>query len=240
MSNTTSADTASAKVAAANAPRPERPRPEFIAAQLRKPAGEFAPRIAQNMDSVNEPLFDLTLRCMDLAETRNLLEIGFGSGKFLPRLFVHHPHLKVTGVDYSPEMVSLAAMNNDDLIAAGRLTLQAGRSDDLPLADASFDAAFANMVIYFWDQPARDLREVRRVLTPGGTFYTGFRPPKSFQNAPFARFGFTHYEPEEWQAMVEKNSFRVTRIERRLDPVMETNGQKIQMESVCVVAQKAA
>jgi hypothetical protein len=64
-----------------------RPDPAFIAEQLRKPSGSFAPNIARKMDHVNEPLFDLTLEPMWLTDNESILEIGFGSGSFFPKIF---------------------------------------------------------------------------------------------------------------------------------------------------------
>ncbi len=56
-----------------------KPDPAQIAQQLRKPAGASAKNIADKMDQVNEPLFDLTLETMQLIDGESILEIGFGS-----------------------------------------------------------------------------------------------------------------------------------------------------------------
>lgn len=214
------------------------PPPDFIAAQLRKPSGNFAANIAANMDKTNEPLFDLTLQSMRLQGGERLLEIGFGSGRFMPKLFRQRDHLALTGVDYSPDMVSMAGMINADLIQSGRLCLQEASSEHLPFEDASFDIVFCNMVIYFWDRPEAHLCEVWRVLKPEGKFYTGFRAKACMRDAPFTKFGFTLYDPEEWQAILERNGFSLIRTDSTLDPELDVNGQKLQLESICMVAQK--
>jgi ubiquinone/menaquinone biosynthesis C-methylase UbiE len=211
---------------------------DFIAAQLRKPSGDFAANIAQNMDKANELLYDLTLQSMALRGDERVLEIGFGSGTFMHRLFAQHDHLKVNGVDYSPEIVELATAKNSDLVKSGRLTLQEGSSEQLPFPDEIFDVVFSNMVIFFWDRPEAHLHEAWRVLKPGGKLYTGFRTKQSMMNFPFVKYGFTLYEPDEWQALLENNGFKVLRTDEKLDPPMEVNGHKFQMDSVCVVAEK--
>ena len=214
------------------------PRPDFIAAQLRKPSGDFANTIAQNMDKSNEPLYDLTLQSMDLQGQQQVLEIGFGSGRFIHKLFARDPQVKLTGLDYSPEMVELARTVNSELVRSGSLKLEEGSSDHMPFEAGTFDIVYSNMVIYFWDDPARHLREVGRVLKSGGTFHTGFRTAQSMQG-PFAQFGFTFYEPDEWQALLEKHGFKALGTSRQMDPAMVVpTGQRIQLESVCVVAQK--
>lgn len=214
------------------------PNFEFIAAQLRKPSGDFAPNIAQNMDKANEAQFDLTLQSMDLRPGQHLLEIGFGSGHFIPKVFAKEPAVTLTGLDYSPEIVAIAEAANPSLVQSGKLTLQEGSSSQMPFDSDSFDIVYSNMVIFFWDKPEDHLREVRRVLKPGGQLYSGFRTKKSMLSFPFVRFGFHLYEPEEWQSILEHNGFHVIRTDRQQDAPQTVNGQPLQLESVCVVAQK--
>jgi ubiquinone/menaquinone biosynthesis C-methylase UbiE len=190
------------------------------------------------MDKANEAQFDLTLQSLDLHSGQSVLEIGFGSGQFIPRLFAKEPALHLTGLDYSPEIVAIAQAANPALIQSGQLTLQEGSSNQMPFDSDTFDSVYSNMVIFFWDKPEEHLREIHRVLKPGGKLYSGFRTKKSMQSFPFVRFGFTLYEPAEWQAILENNGFHIIRTDRQQDPPQTVNGQPLQLESVCVIAQK--
>jgi ubiquinone/menaquinone biosynthesis C-methylase UbiE len=51
-----------------------------------------------------------------------------------------------------------------------------GEAAHIPYPDQRFDKAFAVHVIYFWPQPQQELREIRRVLRPGGLLVLGHRP----------------------------------------------------------------
>ena len=55
------------------------------------------------------------------------------------------------------------------------LELRAGSSAALPWPDGSFDTVYAVHTIYFWDDPAKHLSEIHRVLAPGGRAVLGFR-----------------------------------------------------------------
>lgn len=214
------------------------PGPKFVAGQLRKPSGSFANQLAESMDRVNGEQYDLTLETMTLQDNESILEIGFGSGSFFEKLFLEAEGLHVTGIDYSQEMVDLAKAANRSLIGSGRLHLYKGSSDELPFDDLSFDKVFCNMVIFFWDQPENHLKEIRRVLKPGGTFYSGFRPRESMELFPFVQYGFRLYEQDEWSRLLEQHGFSVSEIVSRTDAPVEHHGEIYQLESVCISAEK--
>ncbi|OYR44800.1 SAM-dependent methyltransferase [Halorubrum sp. Eb13] len=71
------------------------------------------------------------------------------------------------GLDGAPEMVRNARSYTDD-DAVGFLV---GDFDALPFADDSLDHVFSMEAFYYAADPRNTLREIRRVLKPGGTFY---------------------------------------------------------------------
>lgn len=215
------------------------PNPEFIAQQLRKPAGDFAEKIAEVMDEVNRPLFDLTFDTMELADNESVLEIGFGSGKFFNKFFQQSEELQVYGIDYSEEMIESAKSYNQSAIDSEDLVLKLGNSNDIPFPDQSFDKVYCNMVIYFWDQPEQHLKEIHRVLKPSGKFYTGLRSKDSMLKLPFIEHGFNLYDKSTWSSILEKNGFKVGRVAEKLDDEKEIEEQDMRMKSICIVAEKS-
>lgn len=214
---------------------------EFIASQLRKPTGQPARQFADSMDIANEVLYDLTLETMKVQPGQKLLEIGFGSGSFIHKLFAAAADIHLQGLDFSPDMVELAASKNQELVANGKLQLRHGESSQMPFSDSEFDKVFCNMVIFFWETPANDLKEVKRVLKAGGKFYTGFRTKQTMEVMPFTKYGFHLYEPEEWQSVLEQNGFKVTNVVKKTDPVPVPAGTApIKLESVVIEAEKAS
>ncbi len=120
-------------------------------------------------------LYDLYDAPMELAGTRRrrrrllraargaVLEVGVGTGRNLP----HYPEeATVTGIDVSARMLDRARRR-----AAHRSGVELLEADvqDLPFADASFDAAVATCVFCSVADPVRGLHELGRVLRPDGT-----------------------------------------------------------------------
>jgi ubiquinone/menaquinone biosynthesis C-methylase UbiE len=212
------------------------PSPQQMAAQLRRPHGLMARKVAQRMNNSNRPLYDGAWKALDLRDGMRVLEIGFGNGLFFPELAKQAKDLTLHGLDFSADMVQQATANNDALIAEGVLSLTHGASDRMPFADASFDRIFCINVVYFWDDPAAHLREVRRVLKPGGTFTAVLRRKSSMEMLPFAAHGFTMYEQADWEVVLQRNSFAPVSTTVIQEPGGEYEGKKYRPESLVVVA----
>jgi ubiquinone/menaquinone biosynthesis C-methylase UbiE len=104
---------------------------------------------------------------------RRLLDVGTGTGTLAIAAVRRWPAVHVVGLDVSSGMVEAAAAEADRLLpgaARRRLELRVAAADDLPFDDASFDGAMSSFVLQLVPNRFRALREIRRVLVPGGTF----------------------------------------------------------------------
>jgi ubiquinone/menaquinone biosynthesis C-methylase UbiE len=72
---------------------------------------------------------------------------------------------KVIGFDASPEMLVIARRN---LAAFANTELRESLGDRLPLPDGTLDGVFANMYLHHAPDPAGAIKELARVLKPGG------------------------------------------------------------------------
>jgi len=97
-----------------------------------------------------------------------VLEIGFGHGATIARLAQQVPRGFVGGVDPSARMLRAATRRNRRAIATGRVELRPGSVASIPFPDERFDRAVSAHSLYFWPDVEAGLREIRRVLRPGG------------------------------------------------------------------------
>ncbi|MDL5361023.1 class I SAM-dependent methyltransferase [Halalkalicoccus sp. NIPERK01] len=120
------------------------------------------------MARMNAETIERVTALADLDAGDRVLEVGFGPGVGIETLARAVLDGSVAGVDASPEMVEQARRRNAALIEAGRVDLRQGTAEDLPFPDGSFDAAFAFNTMQAWTEPNAGLREIRRVVKPGG------------------------------------------------------------------------
>lgn len=103
---------------------------------------------------------------LDLQPGDELVDGGCGAGT----LFVEHAsHVRfVAGIDASEIQVRLARERLADRIAAGTAEIVQGEADVLPWDDGRFTVATSVNALKFVPDPGAALREMRRVLRPGG------------------------------------------------------------------------
>lgn len=95
-----------------------------------------------------------------------VLDVGCGAGLLALRVAQQPEVEAVTGIDLSGDMVS-KAREDAELHGADVQFLQVDAAE-MPFADASFDIVVSTLSMHHWDDPLKVLREIRRVLAPGG------------------------------------------------------------------------
>ncbi|HXW79645.1 MAG TPA: class I SAM-dependent methyltransferase [Acidimicrobiales bacterium] len=75
---------------------------------------------------------------------------------------------RVTGVDLTPEMLLEGAANVARSPQARRINLVLARGEQLPFADATFDALTFTYLLRYVESPTATLEELVRVVKPGG------------------------------------------------------------------------
>ncbi|MFD4275983.1 class I SAM-dependent methyltransferase [Streptomyces cyaneofuscatus] len=76
----------------------------------------------------------------------------------------------LTGVDISPAMLDRARTNARAYGVSSRTDYTVGNILELPFPDGAFDHAFSSASLHEWADPVRALREIHRVVRPGGVF----------------------------------------------------------------------
>jgi ubiquinone/menaquinone biosynthesis C-methylase UbiE len=136
--------------------------------QFRRPTGWMAGLAGLGMNRGHEKVWRWGLEHIAIQPDAVILDVGCGGGGAVKILARAASRGKVYGVDYAEDVLPTARRINKALVRQGRVEIKQGSVSDLPFPDDTFDLATAFETTMFWPSLVNDLREVRRVLKPGG------------------------------------------------------------------------
>ncbi|HCB07868.1 MAG TPA: class I SAM-dependent methyltransferase [Nocardioides sp.] len=116
---------------------------------------------ARFMGRFSEPLAPLFADVLTEFDGR-LLDVGCGPGVLTAELVGRYGAARVDAIDPTPGFVA-AARNR-----LPEVDIREGTAEELPYADDTYGAAYAQLVVHFMKDPVRGLAEMARVTAPGG------------------------------------------------------------------------
>ncbi|EKX41511.1 hypothetical protein GUITHDRAFT_141993 [Guillardia theta CCMP2712] len=129
----------------------------------------------QTMVQYNSPGVLDAIEKLALKENSTLLELCIGPGYGVQEA-LRYKGVKVIGVDVSPDMVKMASEAVQGAIDEGRASVVLGDARNLTfLGDEQVDKVFHMNCCYFWDNVEDTLKEILRVMKPGGVMLSGVK-----------------------------------------------------------------
>lgn len=123
---------------------------------------------------------------IDFSQCHNIIEVGSGVGAQTKILMERFPHLKIQCIDASQEQVARAQLALANEVNSNQIKITQGDALHLPFKENSFEGAFLCWILEHVQDPIGILREVGRVLKPGGIIYCNEVFNSTFYIHPYA------------------------------------------------------
>jgi demethylmenaquinone methyltransferase / 2-methoxy-6-polyprenyl-1,4-benzoquinol methylase len=140
-----------------------------VAPALFAPLGPTYDRYARLLSLGQDPRWRRFLVSrLAVGSDARVLDVATGTGAVALEL-VRRYGCRVVGIDRSPEMLGVARARVRAQGLESRIELHEGRAETLPFEDGSFDGLTVTYLLRYVDDPGATLRELARVVRPGGT-----------------------------------------------------------------------
>jgi arsenite methyltransferase len=183
------------------------PLGRYLLSQFARPHGLLAGVFAAVMNGGNKQVNLRSLEALRVEPGQRVLEVGFGGGATLAVLIQEKGCGYVGGLDASPEMVRSAERRFAPRIAEGRMAVRQGTAEEIPWPDGEFDRALSVNSLFYWPDPARAVREIRRVLRPDGVLVLGLRDKTAADKIGIGRLGYWSPAEAEIKALLAEAGF---------------------------------
>ena len=176
-----------------------------------KPDGFWGKLMIRSMNKGHSELTDWALCHVNIKPGDYVLDVGCGGGKTVGKLSDMVGNGKVYGIDYSDLCIKKAEKLNHKNVLCGKVKLQKATVAALPFDSEKFDLVTAVETYYFWPDKLNDLREIWRVLKPGGRIMLVFEMLKDKN------------DPEKWSKVEERLNIEAVSRED-IDAMLERAG----------------
>lgn len=137
--------------------------------QVRKPMRGIGRPFLWLMNCSHSALTNWGLSHVAIGRDASVLDVGCGGGRTLRKLAAIAINGNVSGVDYSAESCAVSRAANADAIRERRLKIREASVAKLPFESGRFDVVTAVETHYYWPSLVDGLKEIHRVIKPGGS-----------------------------------------------------------------------
>lgn len=193
--------------------------------QCARPEGTLGRAMLSFMNLTHAPLINWGLKLVNVQNGWTILDIGCGGGFTIHQMLKRSKDTTAYGIDISAESVAKAQKVNTDMLDKRAFIIQ-GSAEKLPYEDEKFDLVTAVETVYFWPNLPGCLREVIRVLKPGGRFAIMVEVVDSDSKWTSVVDGMTAYTPEQLKQKLDTAGFTHTEIYRKKPTYATIIGRK--------------
>ena len=189
---------------------------KYVGRNFGNPNGFGGKITTKIMNIINQKQYNAVLNNIHLKQDNIILDIGFGNGYLIKKLFEQNISIKIYGIEISNDMINKTTIKNKQNIENGKLKLSLENINKTSFGENTFDKIYTVNTIYFWNELDKSFSEIKRILKPDGMFI----------NVIYTKYGFNKYGVEEIEKITKDNGMKIIK-------TVEINKNK----SYCIVSE---
>ena len=186
---------------------------KYLSTQFGNPKGFVGMVITKLQNIVNAAMYSKAVSLINVSGNDKVLDIGYGNG-YLLKLIYRKSHADMYGIDISDDAMAMAFRRNKEAINAGRLHLIIGDCCDLPYMNDTFSAVTSINTVYFWSDTLKGLKEIRRTLKNGCSFYNILYTKDFLDKVSYTKTGFKKFELEQLVELGKQAGYRNVKVKK--------------------------
>lgn len=180
---------------------------KYIALQFSNPHGVGGYVSTFIMNCNNRKQYNAVQKYISLQPKEKVLDIGFGNGCLIKRLYKKYPSSEFHGIDISEDMLHISLKRNASAICKGNMQLSQGDVAALPFEDNSFDKIYTVNTLYFWKDVNKGMQEIKRIMKEHALFVIVGHYRHYLEKLPMTKFHFKNYSVQEIESLLTLHGF---------------------------------
>lgn len=199
-----------------------------LASQLSCPNNEMGIEVANNMHENNIGMTRGAINALQITDGDLILELGHGNCKHLPEILEKANHTSYYGLEISKLMQQQASATNAAATQANRASFHLYDGKKTPFAQNTFNKILTVNTIYFWENPEEFIKEIYRILKPGGLLAISFADKDFMESLPFTAYGFDLYSKERIYTLAEIAGFKIKDLTSSTEKIRSKTGDEVE------------
>lgn len=211
-----------------------------LVSQYRCPKGDEGIAIGEFFNERNSKIIKESIKALNLEDKNRVLELGHGNCSHLPFLMEQALHVKYFGMEISEIMIKEAARINEKYTKANEALFQPYDGERVPYVHNIFDRILTINTIYFWENPIEYLKEMFRVLKPGGKFVLTYTNSNLLKELSLVENNdvFELYNKQTIKELIIETEFILNSIEEKTERSKDRDGNWVDRDYTIVVLSK--
>jgi len=164
------------------------------------------------MNIMNQKLYNTVLRHIKLESNDIVLDIGFGNGFLINKLFKKNIPIKIYGIEISNDMVNKVSRKNKQHIKNEELKLLLENIEKTSFENDTFDKIVTINTIYFWSNYEKCFSEIERIMKPNGIFLNLIYTKDFLDRIIYTKYEFNKYSIEEIKTLTVENGMKIIEV----------------------------